>query len=548
MRWASQPHPLVGVPALEATGLTARYLRDPDFAGAFYGSHWRNDAAYGAIRAVLTDRSYPRRELAAILRRQNDAWGGSEATQRSIDAIESEAVCVFTGQQAGLFGGPLYTVHKALAAVSWADHLSQERGIPAVPVFWLAGDDHDIDEIDHAVVPGENGTLRTLRYRDDGTVAARVSRRQLGDGIAAWLDDVLPGLPEGPFADDLRADLRETYRPAATWVDSFATLITRWLGRYGIVFVNPDDADLKRLMAPVFRAEIDDPEDSRARVDARDREIRASGYHPQVGRTEDSTLLFVDGDDGARQRVDTSPGGFTWADRAEPLSRADLLGMLDASPDRFSANALLRPVSADAVFPTIMHVMGPGETAYMAQSRVVYERHGVPMPIVAPRAGFTVVELEITELLAEHAIDLVDAFAGVDAVVGNRAESAYAEHVSEHVDALRARIDEAYADAYRAIADQLPGVANAADSARIKSHGLVNKLSRKLAQELRRRESPHRDDLRRIVDAICPSGMPQERVYSALGHVARYGSGWFDALLDLLRDDRTTHRALFPAE
>jgi len=453
-----------------------------------------------------------------------------------------------TGQQTGLFGGPLYTAYKALTAVRRARYFSQSLGIPVVPVFWLAADDHDLAEVDHTVLPDRDGRPVTFRYQmPAGGATPRLSRLVFDQDIAPWSEDVLARLPDGPGRDEVLAALRDAYAPGCSWAEAFARLVTRWFGRFGLVLVTPDDADLKRLMEPIFAREIADPDSSRRVLDERDRVVEAAGYSPQVARVPGATLLFVDDEAGSRRRLDLAGDGFTWTGREAPLPRGDMLGLLERAPERFSANALLRPVSADSVFPTLAHIVGPGEIAYMAQARGLYERHGVAMPILLPRARFTIVSEQIDRLMAEEGLLIEDCFQPLDRLVGALAARAADRDFRAFVDGCRSDLDAAYEKLGHAVAEKLPGIGNAVASARMKTQALATRLERKLQRELRRVERTRAGRLESVVNALYPLDAPQERVLPVLPFLARYGSGFLDSVLDVISAENADHCALWPA-
>lgn len=552
IHWTEPPRP-ISTRAITPTGITERYFTDPLFAQRFYGAHWSDPPAIHDVAERIRTREYPRRELGALLKRQNTRWEMHPQTAKAIEHLESGALCVITGQQVGLFGGPLYTVYKALATVSWSRALADDLGHDVVPIFWLAGDDHDFAEINHVVLPDANGRPVTWTYDQIANPGARVSRVRLGDDFAAWLRPFLESLPSGPYRESVSQALCNAYRPGETWVNAFARFMTRWLGRFGIIFVNPDDDELKQLMTPIFEAEVRNPLSSRHAIAKRDTEIEEAGYSPQVAHVENGTPLFIDDENTTRRRVDyldtnsaRTPSGFRWSGRAEALSTDEFASMFSESPNRFSANALLRPVTGDAAFPTVLHVMGPGEIAYMAQSRVLYERHAIPMPIVAPRAGFTIVDAHIGELLERENLSVEEGLCSPDCLMGERARTAYEQRHAQTIDKLRQRIDGVYGDTSEELSEALLGLQTAVSSTRIKTHSLISKLERTVLKALRRDERSNDEVLQTITDALYPKSAPQERVFPVLPWLIHYGDDWLDALLDVMQEDRTSHRALFP--
>ena len=536
------------IPSLSARGLMGRYIADADFARRLYGRHFASDDDLASLAEALSAREYPRERLCEALRRMNSRWGAGEQTKRNIAGLESGALVVLTGQQTGLFGGPLYTVYKALTAVAWARDLSERLGRQVVPVFWLAGDDHDLDEINHILLPGPGAEPMTFRYECSSLPGARVSRQRLDEDFPRWTERVFAALPEGPGRERVLADCQACYRPAASWQDACAELLTRWLGRFGLILVTPDDADLKSIMSPVFRAELLEPEASLRSLADRERAIVAEGYRPQVVRPEGASLLFVDDEAGVRRRLDFAETGYVAQGRKAPAERSVLAMMLRTHPALFSANALLRPVTGDVVFPTIAHVMGPGETAYMAQSRGLYERHGIPMPIVVPRARLSVIEPEAAAAAERVGLPIDDAFASADRMVSLLAERRMAEGCADGVTDARRELTAIYERLSALAAEYTPGMKTAVSSALVKSHKLLGRVEGKLEQGHRanvRRE--HGEDIARLAGMLCPKGTPQERVYPALPYLIRHGERWLDAVLESISTRSADHVGVFPS-
>jgi uncharacterized protein YllA (UPF0747 family) len=216
-------------------------------------------------------------------------------------------------------------------------------------------------------------------------------------------------------------------------------------------------------------------------------------------------------------------------------------GILSASPERFSPNALLRPVVADSLFPTIVHVMGPAEIAYMAQARGLYQRHSIPMPAVAARARFTLIPADIEELLNSEGYPLHDAFQPIDLWIHGLAEREKQQLIAGEIDACRAQLDATYEALARSVLPILPGTVNAVSSARVKTQGLMNKLERKLDQGIRRNLGTRRPALERLGGFLYPGGEPQERVYSVVPFLARYGAQLFPVILDAINPFEPDH-------
>ncbi|HRS95536.1 MAG TPA: bacillithiol biosynthesis BshC, partial [Candidatus Latescibacteria bacterium] len=218
-------------------GLAGKAISDGAFARRVYGGSAYEEADLRRVAAAVRGRDYPRSELVSALRTQNESWGCTPETRKALRRLEDGALCVITGQQAGILTGPLYTVYKALSAVAWARALESLLGEAVVPVFWIAGDDHDYEEVAHVAVPGRTGLphhLELPRSLVSGAPSARVAELRFVGEIAGWADQTVSLLPDGPARDQVVCGIREAFAPGATFVDAFARLMVTWLGRYGL--------------------------------------------------------------------------------------------------------------------------------------------------------------------------------------------------------------------------------------------------------------------------------------------------------------------------
>ncbi|HLX75970.1 MAG TPA: bacillithiol biosynthesis cysteine-adding enzyme BshC, partial [Terriglobales bacterium] len=333
------------------------FPRSPDLA------QWATQEA-GAIRYEDSRR----KKVAAILERQNRSWGASPEALKNLERLRAGAFCVVTGQQVGLFGGPLYAIFKALGAIRLAQKAS-ELGADCVPVFWLATEDHDLEEINHTTLLAGDGSLQAVATSTQGAPDAPVSEIRLGEEIRQPLEDAAAALGDSEITDLLR----RCYRPGETLGSAFAKLFSALAGRWGVVMLDASDPELHALAQPIYHAAIERAEELDQALLERDRELLSSGYHDQVKVTELSTLLFTI-ENGSRVVIHRGdgvarPAGFRIGQ--ERLGREELLQRIDAEPQHFSANVLLRPVVQDYLLPTLAYTGGPAECAYFAQAAVV---------------------------------------------------------------------------------------------------------------------------------------------------------------------------------
>ena len=348
-----------------------------------------------AIRDIRFDDSI-RRAVVEILSEQNRAFGGDDATARNLERLRDGAFAVVTGQQVGLFGGPAFSVYKALTAVHVARELS-ERGINAVPVFWLATEDHDLAEVDHCYFPKRGGFER-LELRPSGLSDRRVGDIPLGEGVVE-LAAQAGALLEGPCAAEVGQALLQSYAPDETFGSAFGKLMARLLAGSGLIFLDAISPELHRLAAPTLLHAVKEHKELAQELVSRSEALERAGFHAQVKVTAQSTLVFrMVG--GQRLALRPANGGLVAGDKAEFFE--DMLKAVEEHPEEFSPNALLRPVIQDTLLPTIAYIGGPAEIAYHAQTSVVYQRLLRRAPAILPRAGFTLVTSQVANLLKKY--------------------------------------------------------------------------------------------------------------------------------------------------
>jgi bacillithiol biosynthesis cysteine-adding enzyme BshC len=347
-----------------------------------------------------------RQDVVEVLRKQNAVFGGDSETNRNLDRLRKGAFAVVTGQQVGLLGGPPFSVYKALTAIRLANELTA-NGTSAVPVFWLATEDHDLTEVDH-VFFGARAGLERFDLGKSGAEGRRVGEILLGDAINE-LSSRASAMLEGVASEVVAGWIRESYRPEETFGTAFAKLMTRMFAGRGLIFLDPLSPELHRLSAQTMLLALKEHETLAKELVERSAALERAGFHAQVKVTESSTLVFriVDG-----RRVPIRPknGGFVAGNSEEAFE--DTWKALERDPEQFSANALLRPVIQDTLLPTVAYIGGPAEIAYHAQTSLVYKRLLGRAPAILPRAAFTLVTTHVANLLKKYKVEVRDVFAG----------------------------------------------------------------------------------------------------------------------------------------
>ena len=338
---------------------------------------------------------------------------------------ESDCIAVVSGQQAGLFTGPLYTIYKALSAVKLAGCL-QQRNTKAVPVFWIASEDHDFAEVAKAEFIGRDCQLKNVEvsgalHREGQPVGQVVA----DDSIDAVVDQLFELLPNSEFAADMKALVKNAWQPGRGYAESFAIMMTSLLGRYGLIFLDPLDPELKRLAAPLYSEAARRAPEIAAAIEQRSSELESAGYHAQVLATANSFPLFLHDEQGARHAVvRVENGKYKAKDIEQEYTAEELAALALETPERFSPNVTLRAVVQDYLLPTIAYYGGAAEIAYFAQTAEVYRVLERPATPILPRSSLTMIERHTGRVLERYDLTLADFFEGLEPVIKRVVEEA----------------------------------------------------------------------------------------------------------------------------
>lgn len=513
-------------------------------AREIYAEHF----AEPADRARAVDRAAraldPR--VAAALTRQNARYTPSAAREANLAALGAGAAAVVTGQQMGLFLGPLFTLYKAASAVAAARAAARECGRPVVPVFWLQTEDHDLAEIAACHVPSADGPPLALRLPAAPADRVSIAHRQLSaeiDGCLAQLRAALAGLPHVAAHLDR---LARHYRPGAGWSAAFAGVLAELFAGEGLVLIDARDAELAMLAAPIHRRALEHATEIAAALLAWGRTIEAAGYAPVVHVRAGAPLSFYHpaGASGPRYRLTPDAGAFAEVGGTGVHTQHELLAALERDPLCFSTSALLRPILQDTLLPTAMYVAGPAEVGYFAQLAPLYQAYDMTMPLVVPRARLGIVDAATARTLASLELEPGDASRSEEDLLG--AAAARRGDTLALAPALLAAFDAALAPMRPQIEAEGPGLAAAVSKTRAAVEAAVARLARKYEAARRHRDADLVAAIRRMQAQLHPGGIPQERVYGVSYFAARYGErALLDSVLDTIAPFDPQPRFLF---
>jgi bacillithiol biosynthesis cysteine-adding enzyme BshC len=507
------------------SNLFADYLYRFDRVAPFYARDPWNPRSFSEAATAVDFPIERRRALIEALAAQ-----GNDPSALAILA-QPGSVAVVTGQQVGLFSGPCYTIYKALTAVRLAARL-RETGVPAVPVFWLATEDHDFEEINHAWTLDANGEPRRHHVDDPNGGAAA---HPVGPvAVARYpVDELRAALGDLPFAGDVAAIVADAYRDGATLGAAFRSLLERLLPGRGLLYVDPLEAPIRRIAAPLLTEAAARAPELMDRVMARNAELEVAGYHAQV-HVESKTSPYFILENGRRVHLVRDKDRFDGMTPQELASRAGGL----------SPNAILRPVMQDYLLPTVALIGGPAEIAYLAQSAVLYDALARPQPVFVPRGGFTLLDARAEKSLERYRLTIPDFFDGIEPLRARVAARVTPPELGKALAETAGAAEAAVGRLHRELAAFDPTLGAALTKSRAKILYQLDKIRAKTERESLRRNARAEADTLALNHLLYHDRHLQERFYTILPFLARHGLDLIDRVEQHVRLDCPDHIVL----
>jgi bacillithiol biosynthesis cysteine-adding enzyme BshC len=511
---------------LNYTRLYLDFLSGSSPAADFYPSQ-KPASVLTALDAAKFDRNH----IIDTLTRQNRMFGSSDAAFRQIERLrDPRTVCVFAGQQAGLFSGPLFTLIKALGSIKLAQAYEQRLGRSVIPIFWIAGDDHDFVEINHAHVLSRTGEVCKLEYKTAPPRPLPAAEIRLDD--RAELERVLVELGEYLGHTDLTAELfdllKRTYTSDDTFVSSFGKFVAALTAEFGLVLFNPADAEVKRQAVPLFETILNNHESIRGTLVSTNKRLRQAGYHLQVEKKDESVHLFCNLD--GRQPIMCDGDVFVIGSRR--FSRTELLGLLEEAPEKFSTDVMTRPLLQAWLFPVLGQMGGPSEIAYFAQLNGLFPLVDRPAPVYHARPSVTLLERRIEQTMQEFRICYDEVRGDIEQVI-NRVLG----------ETFPVDLQKDFAEMRKAVAFE-PGLKETSEQVRGKIDFQLTGFEAKIFSAHKKKSQQTRERIYRVVNSLYPNRTPQERCLNSCGFLARHGFGFVRFLYEHMDAEQTAHQLI----
>lgn len=499
--------------------------------------------------AKVTDNyKIDRNALCDVLIETNKSLGADNKTLENIELLrEKDCVTIITGQQAGLFTGAIYTIYKAASAIKLAEDLRQQS-IKAVPVFWIAEEDHDFDEVKKTFVLNKEGKLSAIENTPEKYAEnLPVGFVKFDDTINKTIEELFENLAHTEFTDEIIKLLSNCYQSGETYSTAFAKFLTKIFSKYGLIIITPLNEKLKKLCAPIFAKAIEKSDEIISALLERNDELEAENYQPQVLVAENSFPFFFQNENGARQalRRDLKNSKFKIQNEKKEFDKAGLKEIAQNSPQNLSPNALLRPVVQDYLLPTLVYFGGAAEIAYFAQNSIIYKILNRPVTPIRHRASFTIVEPKHQRTFEKYDLHFKDVFTGeekilariVEKFINQKTAEMFAE-VEENINAQLNLLDENLTIAEPTLAANL---ANRRKKIIWHVEALRKKYHRAeiLKNEIVQRRIEH------LFAVLLPNNALQERTLNVVAFLNFYGANFIDWIFDATKTDEETHQILY---
>ncbi len=528
------------------SSLFVNYVDEFQNVERFYGGDFRNDNHWKSLLRKVSERPVDRSSLVQILGNQNRNFHCGVRTLANIDSLLNDnTVAVVTGQQVGLFTGPLYTILKTLTTLKLVESLAQRYpDYNFVPVFWLEGEDHDVEEVNSIEILSAVNDIQELRYElkrtSDEQNFGAVGKIEFDESIDLVFENLDQSLIQTEFKSKVLELFRTAYQKGMTFNRAFVHLMNVLLENSGLVFLDPNDKDVKKLLAPLFQRELaETPKFCQLVIDqSADLEKQ---YHAQI-KPKSLNLFFFHR--GGRYLLEPKPDGYSLKGTRQHLTKEFVTEAAKTSPELFSSNVVLRPICQDWLLPTLAYVAGPAEVAYFGQLKPLYDAVDIPMPIIYPRASATIVEEKADKVLERFSISLLEIFRDVEIVK---------ERVAAEVSDLN--LDEVFGGTFLSIQEAFEAIAPVLQRIDPTLNGALDNVSRKttvnieglkeraVAAQMRQ----HEVSLRQIDKAsnlIFPKSNFQERELNVIYFLNKYGLEFLRWLYGEVRIDLFKHQII----
>lgn len=532
----------------ESNSLFDAYLNNFNKVKDFYPHNF--ESGWDAVIQKRKNEKFERNKIVEILNRQNKAWGAPQPVFENISELNSDnCFMAITGQQAGIFSGPLYTIYKILTTIKLSEWLgSKYSDSHFIPCFWMEVDDHDFQEINHIQFFNKNNELHRLEISEEPNDSLKpIYTRQITSDIANWKQIIKDEFHKTEFLDDILEKFFKCYSAKEFYPNAFAKLITEVFGKYGLVVLNPADPKLKKIGQPFFEKALEANDQIHEVFEERNQLLIKSEFPVQIQLQPNQTLLFYTDNEGNRVRIDSTQNGdflLKYNDHNEPLAKSKLAEIIKDTPEQISPNVALRPLIQDYIFPTVGYIAGPAEVTYFAQISAIYNHFEQTMPVIYPRHRITIIENKIQRILDKLEIDISELFKHKSDFLEFHIQQKQSKTTFNEIESIQNEINQKVDQLEKIISEIDPTLINTIQKTGQKINSNIEQVIHKLTNAIEQKEAVEINQVKRTLLHLFPENNFQERVINIIYLLIKYGPDFIHNLYEKLPVDSKEHYIL----
>ncbi|MCP3741731.1 bacillithiol biosynthesis cysteine-adding enzyme BshC [Rossellomorea sp. BNER] len=520
------------------------YLQQQEPVTTFFDYNIIDKNVYQNRLGDLSNREFPRAALVDCIEEYMSIYPQSSEVKHSLEKLRSDAVAVVGGQQAGLLTGPLYSIHKIISIIKLAQKQEKELGVHVVPVFWIAGEDHDYLEINHLFIE-ENDSMKKVGYPErilEKKMASDIHYSK--DQMEKWVNDILKWFGESKFTKDVQVSLKEAISNTNTIVEFFSYIIMSLFKDYGLLIIDSAYSPLRKLEKPYFSQIIEGQSLITDSLLSQQKNIQQQGFENLIDISEDAVNLFLN-EGNERFLLEWKGGAYRLKNHTIQYSSLELANILSQTPERFSNNVVTRPLMQEWLFPTLAFIAGPGEIAYWGELKEVFKWAGMKMPPIIPRLNITILERDVEKYMNDLEISSEDAL--INGVKDRKAQF-FMNAKEGNLDGELEKVEEFLLHSYKTIRGEALKIEKGLEPLIEKNLNFhleqITFLKRKAEKSTVQKHNVVFRKFDRIQNSLKPNGGPQERTWNIYYFFNHYGFGFIDELLQLDYDFDGTHKLI----
>ncbi|WP_019242412.1 MULTISPECIES: bacillithiol biosynthesis cysteine-adding enzyme BshC [Bacillus] len=523
----------------------SNYLKDLSHANTYFHYDLKEVNMYNHRYNDVMKQSFNREKLAQAIENYIRKFGISTEVRNNLERLQQhDSVVVIGGQQAGLLTGPTYTIHKVISIIKLAKQQEELLNKPVIPVFWIAGEDHDLDEVNHVFVEKE-GHFEKKTYGSTVQTKANISDTPLEEGsFDKWLEEVFSSFEETAYTKELYHELKDYSKRSSNFTDFFSFIINELFNKYGLLLIDSADQNFRRLQGEFFETLITRHSEINEAVRSQQTFIMENGYNTVIAMdNQNANLFYYDNEERVLLEYDNNRQLFCGKNSSIHFTKDELLNIARNEPWKLSNNVVTRPMMQEYLFPVLGFISGPGEIAYWAELKKAFELLEMKLPPIVPRMNITILEPKIKKDLLDVDMDIYEALVAGTSEARNRFIATVED---PQMILLYENMQKQFKESHQLLSQSALSVDRGLEPLLKKNAEIIENqiqfLYKKIQQSIEKNHTQTLQAFMRIENALRPNGGPQERLINIYYFVNKYGLHFIDDLMALNFESNNFHK------